>query len=52
LMYIALEKVGITAGQFWLVHSLMHGSTALLYFLRTRYLTAKAYRSKSVTVST
>jgi MATE family multidrug resistance protein len=42
LMYIALEKIGIRADQFWLVHSLMHGSTMILYFFRMRSLCSRA----------
>lgn len=42
LMYIALEKLEIGAAQFWLIHSLMHGSTMALYFLRARTLCSRA----------
>lgn len=42
LMYIALEKIEISADLFWLIHSLMHGSTMLLYFLRTKVLCSRA----------
>lgn len=38
LMYIAIEKMGMAADQFWLVLSLMHGSIALLYYMRMRWL--------------
>jgi multidrug resistance protein, MATE family len=45
LMYIALEKIEIGPDWFWLVLSIMHGSTTLLYFLRTKALCARAAAS-------
>jgi Na+-driven multidrug efflux pump len=41
LMYIAIEKVGISAEYFWLVLSLMHGTTLILYTLRARMLCSR-----------
>jgi multidrug resistance protein, MATE family len=38
LMYVAIRIIEIPPDQFWLVHSLMHGSTMLLYILRARHL--------------
>lgn len=38
LMYFFIEKMKIGADQFWLALSLMHGSTALIYFFRMRWL--------------
>lgn len=38
LMYLALEHFAIAADEFWLVLSLMHGSTFLLYCFRMRHL--------------
>jgi Na+-driven multidrug efflux pump len=48
LMYIAIEKVGIGADQFWLVHSLMHGSTMLIYFLRARFLLQRVHQAGTI----
>jgi Na+-driven multidrug efflux pump len=52
LMYIALEKIKISADMFWLVHSIMHGSTTLLYFLRTRTLCSRAIATTRLPQST
>ena len=41
LMYVAIKKFDIAADQFWLVLCLMHGSTTLFYYLRTRWLISK-----------
>lgn len=41
LMYIAIEKIQISADKFWLVLSLMNGSTALLYFWRMKWLQSR-----------
>ena len=41
LMYFAIEIMNIAADQFWLVLSLMHGSTALLYYWRMKWLQSK-----------
>lgn len=38
LMYLAINFVEIAADKFWLALSLMHGSTALCYFLRMKWL--------------
>lgn len=40
-MYLAIEKFNIAADQFWLVLTLYHGSTALMYYLRMKWLRAK-----------
>lgn len=45
LMYFAIEKVNIAADQFWLVLSLMHASTAILYYWRMKWLHAKVIYS-------
>lgn len=42
LMYIAIVKMDIAADQFWLTLTLMHGSMALLYYARMRWLQSKA----------
>ena len=41
LMYISIEVVKIPADQFWLVLSLMHASTALLYLWRMKWLDSR-----------
>lgn len=38
IMYVALEKFAIAADLFWIAHSFMHITTALVYFLRSRKL--------------
>lgn len=38
LMYVALEKIGITHEYFWIALSLMHGSTFLVYCWRMRHI--------------
>ena len=40
-MYVAIEITNIAANQFWLVLSLMHGSVALLYFYRMKWLQSR-----------
>lgn len=42
MMYVAIEKIQIPADQFWLVLSIMHGTNALLYYWRMKWLQAKA----------
>ena len=42
LMYISIEVVKIPADQFWLVLSLMHAITALLYLWHMKWL--KSFR--------
>ena len=44
LMYIAIEKISIAAEQFWLVLTLMHATTALLYLWRMKYLQKRSLR--------
>lgn len=41
LMYFAIEIMDIAADQFWLVLSLMHGSTAMIYLWRMKWLVSK-----------
>ena len=41
LVYLAIEKMNMAADQFWLIISVMHGSSALLYFWRMKWLQAK-----------
>jgi len=41
LMYVAIVKFNIAADQFWLVLSLMHATTALLYYCRMRWLESR-----------
>ncbi len=48
LMYIALQLIQIPADQFWLVHSLMHASTAIIYYLRAKFLCSRALESLQV----
>lgn len=43
LMYVALEVFNITAAQFWLVLSLMYGSSSLLYVWRMKWLESRLY---------
>jgi MATE family multidrug resistance protein len=45
LMLFFLEIVQISANQFWLALSLTHASTALLYYLRAKWLTKKFHQS-------
>ncbi|MGA8165165.1 MAG: MATE family efflux transporter [Waddliaceae bacterium] len=45
LMFVFLEKVGISADQFWTALSLMHGSTLIIYYFRMKWLQAAAYSS-------
>jgi len=45
LMYISLEIIEIRPAQFWLVHSLMHGTTTLIYFIRAKKLCSRATAS-------
>jgi multidrug resistance protein, MATE family len=40
LMYLLIDKVSIAPEMFWLALSLMHGSNALLYLWRMRWLQA------------
>lgn len=42
LMYVAIEFLNMPANQFWLVLSLMHGSTALIYWCRMKWLISRA----------
>lgn len=49
-MYITLEKVGISPGQFWLVHSFLHGSAMLIYFFRAKQLCSRAIARTSVRI--
>ena len=41
LMYFFIVILDITADQFWLALSLMHGTTALLYFWRMQWLKSR-----------
>ncbi len=41
LMYFAIVIMAIAADQFWLVLSLMHGVSALLYYWRMKWLNAQ-----------
>jgi len=43
LMYIAIEKVNITADQFWLVLTLMHVIRAVSFYWRMRWLQSKTF---------
>lgn len=38
LMYLAIDFVQIAADRFWIVLSIMHGTTALCYFWRMKWL--------------
>lgn len=42
LMYVALEKIGISYQYFWITLGLMHGSTFLVYCWRMRYIIARS----------
>lgn len=42
LMYFMIEKVGIAADHFWVWISIMHGSTALIYYWRMKILQERA----------
>lgn len=44
LMFIAIKKIDIEADQFWIVLTLMHASTGLLYYLRMKWLHAKTQK--------
>lgn len=48
LMYTAIEIINIHAENFWLALSLMHGSSAIIYYLRMRWLHAKAADTKTL----
>jgi len=48
LMYVAIQNFGMQADQFWLVLTLMHGSTALLYLWRMRLLLSRTETEASV----
>jgi MATE family multidrug resistance protein len=41
LMYVAIEKFEILPNQFWLVLSLMHASSAIIYYWRMKWLIRK-----------
>lgn len=41
-MYVALDYFSIPAGQFWTVLSIMHATTALMYYLRMKIVQARA----------
>lgn len=41
LMYIAIEYMKIPADQFWNVLSIMHATTAFMYYLRMRWLQSR-----------
>lgn len=43
LMYVAIEIFNIAPEHFWLVLSLMHASTALIYYWRMRYLQSSLF---------
>ena len=41
LMYAAIDKFNILADQFWLVLTLMHASSYILYYWRMKWLQAR-----------
>ncbi|NGX43143.1 MAG: hypothetical protein K940chlam7_01434 [Chlamydiae bacterium] len=48
LMYTAIEVMNIAPEQFWFVLGLMHGSTLIMYYLRMKWLEAKAKRQPTL----
>jgi hypothetical protein len=51
LMLFFLEIVQISANQFWLALSLMHATTALFYYLRSRWLTKRLEQQLQLTTA-
>lgn len=47
-IYYFIEKIHISANQFWLTLSFMHASNALIYHLRSRYLVHKLFTSVNI----
>ena len=44
-MYVAIKIIEISADQFWIVLSIMHASNAFFYYLRMKWLQAKALKN-------
>jgi len=51
LMYLAINVLQVSAEYFWIVLSLMHGSTWLLYYMRMQWLNRQAEQQPSQALS-